>query len=207
MKVPVEVEPPSWHGAAHARNLTSAALRMTYQLRPHGAHNVGTSGPLLMVTHCEAVLAGPIVRALAPRPIHVVANEAMAKAIPAALLASSGDLTWSAPYGIDAQRQALAALADERVVLLAGSALSPGYLAASAHVPVMPVVLLGADGSVPTDPPRPRSRIDVFFMAPEAIAVPGDPLRTSVRASVVERVRQLVADAEQVAVMRLGGRA
>jgi hypothetical protein len=26
------VEPPSWSGAAHARNLASAALRMTYRL-------------------------------------------------------------------------------------------------------------------------------------------------------------------------------
>jgi hypothetical protein len=184
----VEVEPPSWHGAAHARNLTSAALRMTYQLRPHGAHHVGTAGALLMVTRCEAVLAGSLVRALSPRPIHVVANEAMSRAMPAGVLASSGDLPLSGPY-----------------VLVAGSAVPIGYLAA-AGLQVMPVVLLGADGTVPTDPPRPRSRIDVFFMPPTTVRSPGDPLRNGTRTALAEQVRQLLADAEQVAVMRMGGR-
>lgn len=207
MKPAVEVEPPSWQGAANARNLTAAALRLAYRIRPHGAHNVGTQGPLLMVTHCEAVLAGSIIRASAPRPIHIVASEAMAQAIPGNVLASSGDLVAVPPYGVDAQRMALAALADDRAVLLCGEASWPGYLAAFAGVPVMPVVVLGADGTVPTDPPRPRSRIDVFYMAPEVVAVPGDPLQSSVRTVVTERVRQLVADAERVALMRMGGAA
>jgi hypothetical protein len=202
----VEVEAPSWHGAAHARNLTSAALRMTYQLRPHGAHNVGTAGPLLMVTRCEAVLAGSLVRALSPRPIHVIANEAMNRAVPWGVLTSAGDIPVSGPYAVATQRTALAALADERAVLLAGSAVSAGYLASSSGVMVMPVVLLGADGTVPTDPPRPRSRIDVFFMPPATVSAPGDPLRSNTRSALVEQVRQLVADAEQVAVMRMGGR-
>jgi len=69
---------------------------------------------------------------------------------------------------------------------------------------VMPVVLLGALGRVPTDPPRPRSRIDVYYAAPVMIPVHGDPLRTSTRAAVAEQVRQLVSDAEDLAAMRLG---
>ena len=201
----VEQAPPSWHGAAHARNLTSAALRMTYQLRPHGAHNVGTSGPLLMVTRCEGVLAGPFVRALAPRPIHVIANEAMSGAVPAGVMAKTGDVAPSGPYAITAQRLGLSALADERAVLLAGAVVSVGYLAAMSGAPVMPVVLIGADGRVPTDPPRPRTKIDVFFLEPVHVEVAGDPLRSSTRTAIVEQVRQLVADAEKVAMMRMGG--
>jgi len=201
----VEQAPPSWHGAAHARNLTSAALRMTYQLRPHGAHQVGTTGPLLMVTRCEGVLAGPFVRALAPRPIHVIANEAMARAVPAGVMAKAGDISSDGPYAITVQRQALSALADERAVLLAGSAVSVGYLAAMSGAPVVAVVLVGADGRVPTDPPRPRSRIDVFFSEPVQLTFPGDPLRSTTRAAAVEQIRQLVADAEKVATMRMGG--
>jgi len=201
----VAVEPPSWHGAAHARNLTSAALRMTYQLRPHGAHNVGTSGPLLMVTRCEAVLAGSLVRAVAPRPIHVVANEAINRAVPDSVLSAAGDIPLSGVYGIAAQRSALAALADDRAVLLAGSGVPVGYLAATSGAAVMPVVIMGADGRVPTDPPRPRSRIDVFFMPPVHVHTTGDPLKAATRSALVEQVRQLLADAEQVAVMRTGG--
>ena len=83
------VEPPSWTGAANARNLASAALRMTYRVRAHGAHHVGTSGALLMVTRCEGVLAGALVHATAPRPVHVVANEAMDRALPERALSAA----------------------------------------------------------------------------------------------------------------------
>ena len=67
----------------------------------------------------------------------------------------------------------------------------------------MPVVLLGAVGRVPTDPPRPRSRIDVFFAPPATLEVSGDPLRTTTRSAVAEQVRQLLADAEELASMRV----
>ena len=198
--------PPSWHGAAHARNLTSAALRMTYQLRPHGAHYVGTSGSLLMVTSCEGLLAGAFVRSMSPRPIHVVASIAMDQAVPSGVLAKTGDLTLSGPGAIATQHRALAALDDERAVLLAGSSVQPGYLVAATGVEVMPVVLIGADGSVPTDPPRPRSKIDVYFLPPVRIPVMGDPLKAATRTAVNELVRQLVADAGREAMLRAGGR-
>jgi 1-acyl-sn-glycerol-3-phosphate acyltransferase len=204
MMRPATVEPPSWYGAAHARNLTSAALRMTYQLRPHGAHHVGTSGPLIMVTTCEAVLAGSIIRALCPRPIHVVANAAMGQAVPPSLLAKAGDLAISGVGALATQRSALAALDDGRAVLIAGSEVAPGYLVAVSGAPVLPVVVLGADGAVPTDPPRPRSTINIYFSPPVGVPVPGDPLLAATRAVVTEHVRQLVADAGQLAGMRNG---
>ncbi len=200
----VEVDPPSWSGAAHARNLASAALRMTYQLRAHGAHHVGTSGPLLLVTRCEGMLAGSILHAMAPRPLHVVANDAMQRAFPDSAMAAAGDIPISGPSAVLTQRRALAALLDERTVAVAGSSVPVGYLVAVAGVAVMPVVLLGAMGRVPTDPPRPRSRIDVYFAPPVTVSVVGDPLRSSTRAAVTEQIRQLVRDAEELAGMRSG---
>ena len=197
------VEPPSWTGAANARNLASAALRMTYQLRVHGSHFVGTSGALLMVTQCEGLLAGALVHATSPRPVHVVANEAMNTALPYRVLSAAGDIGLSGPGALLTQRRALAALRDDRAVVVAGSAVSLGYLGAVSGVAVMPVVLLGAVGKIPTDPPRPRSRIDVFYAPPVALTVTGDPLRTSTRTAVVEQVRQLLADAEELAEMRV----
>lgn len=179
---------------------------MTYQLSPHGAHYVGTIGPLVMVTACEGVLAGSLVRALAPRPIHVVANEAMSEAVPLGMLTKAGDLALSGPGAITTQRRAALAILDERAVLLAGSTVAPGYLLATTGAPVMPVVLIGAEGKVPTDPPRPRSRIEVFFFPPVTIPVDGDPLAASTRTALNERVRQLVADAGREALMRTGGR-
>jgi hypothetical protein len=197
-------QPPSWSGAAHARNIAGAALRMTYQIRPHGAHHVGTSGPLLMVCRSEGILAGAFLHATVPRPVHVVANEAMSTALRQGMMAKAGVIAVKAPTAIEAQHQALAALLDERAVVVTGAAVPVGYLVAKAGVPVMPVVLLGAEGRVATDPPRPRSRIDAYFAPAVMLDVTGDPLRASTRASVEEQVRQLVSDAEKVAAMRSG---
>jgi 1-acyl-sn-glycerol-3-phosphate acyltransferase len=198
------VPPPSWHAAAHARNLAAAGLRMTYRVRAHGAHHVGTTGALILVTRSEGILVGALLHALAPRPIHVLANEAMSQGIPDAVLARTGDIPVVAPTAVGAQQAALAALADERVVVVAGAAVPVGYLVARTGVDVMPVVLIGADGRVPTDPPRPRSRIDVYFAPAVSVSVPGDPLRASTRAAVTEQVRQIVSDAEDLAAMRAG---
>ena len=204
MGMTVTVDPPSWSGAAHTRNLASAALRMTYQLQVHGGHHVGTSGPLLMVTACEGVLAGSILHAVAPRPLHVVANEAMQQALPDAVMVAAGDIPLSGPAAVLTQRRALAALLDERAVVVAGSRVPVGYLVARTGVAVMPVVLLGATGRVPTDPPRPRSRVDVYFAPPVTVTVAGDPLRARTRAAVTEQVRQLLIDAEELAGRRSG---
>ena len=200
----VVVDPPSWQGAANARNLTALALRLAYRLHPHGAHHVGTSGALLMVARCEGVLAGSVLRALCPRPIHVVANEAMDVALPHGAMVRSGDVPISGPFAVATQRTALAALADERAVAVVGAAVPVGYLVAATGVEVMPVVLFGAQDQVLTDPPRPRSRIDVYFAPPVAITVQGDPLRSATRAAVAEQVRQIVADAEHLAAQRSG---
>lgn len=198
------IEPPSWSGAAHARNLASAALRMTYQVRPHGAHHVGTTGPLLMVCRSEGMLAGAILHATVPRPVHVVANEAMGRALRQGMMTRAGVIPVLAPTAIEAQRRAAAALADDRAVVVTGTACPLGYLAGVSGAPVMPVVILGGEGRVPTDPPRPRSRIDVYFSAPATIDVPGDPLRRATRVAIEEQIRQLVSDAEDVAAMRSG---
>jgi len=202
--VRTDLEPPSWSGAAHARNLASPALRMTYQLRIHGAHHVGTSGPLLMVCRSEGILTGAVLHASVPRPVHVVANEAMSKALRQGMMAKAGVVAVSASTAIEAQHRALAALDDERAVVLTGSTVSPGYLVAMTGVQVMPVVIFGAEGRVATDPPRPRSRIDVYYTEPATIEVVGEPWRVTTRAAIEERVRQLLSDAERTAAMRAG---
>lgn len=200
----VDVDPPTWSGAAHTRNLASAALRMTYQLRVHGGHHAGRSGALLAVSREEGVLAAAILHAVMPRPLHVVANEAMMSALPEAVMSAAGDIPSSGPGAVLTQQRALAALVDERLVAVTGSLVPVGYLVAVSGVEVIPVVLRGASGKVPTDPPRPRSRIDVYIAPPVAIRVTGDPLRASTRAAVAEQVRQAVMDAENMATARQG---
>ena len=195
---------PSWSGAAHARNLASTALRLTYRLHPHGMHHVGTSDPVVAVCRCEGVLAGAVIHATVPRPVHVVANEAMMAALRQGMMTKAGVIPVADSVAVTAQRAAHAAVLDDRAVVLTGSLVDPSYLIAVTGAPLVPLVLLGAEGRVATDPPRPRSRIDVYCFEPVPIAIVGDPLRTSTRAAVDEQVRQALADAENLAAIRSG---
>lgn len=195
---------PSWSGAAHTRNLASLLLHRLYRLRAHGAFHVGTDGPLLLVAPARSPVTGLVLQAVAPRPVHVLAGDAIAATLPGGLLRATGAIQTGSPTAIDAQRTARAALADGRVVAVCGSSASVAYLAATTGAAVMPVVVLGLDGGTPTDPPAPRTAIDVYFVPPVRLDVPGDPRRPTTRAAVAEQVRQLVADATDQAYRRSG---
>jgi len=203
MTATVEVM-PSWSGAAHARSIAATAMRLTYKVQAHGAHHVGTSGPAVLVTRCEGLLAGTVLHATVPRPVHVLANAAMMAALRQGLMTRAGIIPVDAPTAIGAQHAARAAIADERAVALTGSTVDPAYLLATTGAPLIPVVMLGVSGRVPTDPPRPRSRIDVYYFDPVEVQVSGDPLGASVRAGVAEQVRQALTDAERIASVRAG---
>jgi len=198
------IEPPSWSGAAHARNLASTAMRVTYKVHPHGNHNVGSQGPALLVCRSEGILAGALIHATVPRPVHVVANAAMSRALRQGMLTRAGVIPVRDETAIDAQWLAQAALEDDRAVAITGAAVSPAYLIAMTGAPLVPVVVLGGEGRVPTDPPRPRSRIDVYFFEPIRVRVPGDPLRATTRTAIEEQVRQALSDAEEIAARRSG---
>lgn len=200
----VTEELPSWSGAAHARNLASAAMRVTYRLHPHGAHHADGAGAAILVCSSEGLLAGALMHATVPRPVHVVANAAMMAAIRQGLMAKAGVIPVRDTTAVGAQRAARAALLDERAVAITGSLVNPAYLLGVTGVPLIPVVMLGAEGRVPTDPPRPRSRIDVYFSEPVHVEVDGDPRRSMTRAAVAEQVRQVLADAERAAAVRSG---
>lgn len=195
---------PSWSGAAHARNLASTAMRVSYKVHPHGTHHVGTSGPALLLCRSEGVLAGALLHASVPQPVHVVANAAMMAALRQGMMTKAGVIPVRSRTGIEAQHSAAAALEDGRVVALTGSTIDPAYLLAISGAPLIPVVMLGAEGRVPTDPPRPRSRIDVYYFDPVAIDVRGDAVSASVRAGITEQVRQVMTDAEGIAAVRAG---
>ncbi len=198
------VDLPSWTGAAHARNLASTAMRVTYKVHPHGNHHVGTSGPVLLVTRSESLLAGTLLHATVPRPVHVVANAAMSSALRQGMLTRAGVIPVRSDVAIDAQRIARLAIEDDRAVALTGSTVHPAYLAAVTGAPIVPVVMLGAEGRVPTDPPRPRSRIDVYYFDPVTVSVTGDPLAVGTRSAISERIRQVLDDAEEQAARRSG---
>jgi len=195
---------PSWTGAAHARNIASAAMRVSYKVHPHGNHHVGTTGPAILVCRSEGVLTGTLLHATVPRPVHVVANAAMMAALRQGMMAKAGVIPVRDDTAIEAQHTARAALSDGRAVALTGTSIDPSYLLAVTGAPLVPVVMLGVEGRVATDPPRPRSRIDVYYFDPVQVSVEGDPLNSGVRADVGEQVRQILADAHDVAAVRSG---
>lgn len=201
-EVPSEL--PSWTGAAHARNIASAAMRVSYKVHAHGNHHVGSEGPAVLACRSEGMLAGAVLHATVPRPVHVVANAAMMAALRQGMMAKAGVIPVREQTAVEAQHIARAALEDDRAVALTGSTIDPAYLLAVTGAPLVPVVMLGAEGRVPTDPPRPRSRIDVYYFEPVRVAVEGDPLSSTVRAGISEQVRQSLADAAAVAAVRSG---
>ncbi|HAN71587.1 MAG TPA: hypothetical protein DCQ36_08375 [Actinobacteria bacterium] len=199
-----ELQMPSWTGAAHARNIASAAMRVTYKVHPHGQHHAGTEGSAILVCRSEGVLVGTLLHATMPRPVHVMANAAMMAALRQGMMAKAGVIPVRDDTAIEAQRLARLALEDLRAVALTGTTVHPSYLLAVTGAPLVPVVILGGEGRVATDPPRPRSRIDVYYFEPIRVDVDGDPLHATTRASLDEQIRQVMADAEHTAALRSG---
>ena len=195
---------PSWYAAAHTRNLAAAAAHRLYRLRAHGAFHIGTHGPLVLVVPSPALLAPLVVQAIAPRPVHVLVDGSAPAALPAALRRAVGAIDFDAPTAITAQRRALAALADGRAVAVCGATWPAAYLVAASGASVVAVTLLGIDGRVGIDPPRPGSAIAAYVTAPVRVEVGEDPVRRSTRTVVGERIRQVVADGADEASRRAG---
>lgn len=195
---------PSWRGAAHVRNLAAGGLGLAYRLQAFGAHHIGTSGPVIVVCSSEAVLAGSLIQAIAPRPVHVIPNAAMSAVVPPSMLAAMGAIVPTSTAAIHAQEAALRALADGRAVAVIGSLVDPAWLVAMSKAPVLCVTLVGEHGSVPTDPPRIRSLVRAYVSDQHGIPTAWDPLSVSTRAAVTERLRQLTADADDKALRRAG---
>lgn len=214
---PAEIAPPSWSGAAHARNLVGLALRAAYRIRVHGLHRVPLDGPLLLVANHTGPLDGPVLLGTAPRPVHVVDDVSAWPPVVARAARAGGAIpTGRDPLGRDALAAAVAALADpDRAVAVFPEGVpgpgdarqvrpGVGYLVARTGVAVLPVAVLGGRGRNPVDPPRPRSVVEVVYGDPVVIPVAGDPRRRRVCGVAAEAVRQLLADHVAAAVARTG---
>ena len=190
--------------AATARNLAGPLLRTAYPIDVWGAHHIPTHGPVLIVGDQPELLAGALIKSAAPRPVHVIATASVMQALPEPLLRAAGDIANSEP-GIDAAEQALAILRDGGAVTVLGPLPAAGYLAAASGSPIGTVVVLGAAGRVPTDPPALRRRVEIRFGPVASIDIAGDPCAMTTIRAAGERIRQQLADAHAEAVARHGG--
>jgi len=190
--------------AASVRNVLGPVLRLAYPSDVWGAHHLPMSGPVLVVGDQPELLAGGLVKAAAPRPVHVIGTPAAMQAVPPALMQAAGDLPCVQP-GIDAAASALHLLASDEAVVALGPTPAPGYLAVASGAPIVTVVVIGAAGRVSTDPPRLRARIEVRFGPARDLGVPGDPCAIATVRAAGERIRQMIVDARVEAFARHGG--
>jgi 1-acyl-sn-glycerol-3-phosphate acyltransferase len=190
--------------AATARNLAGPLLRAAYPAQVWGAHHIPARGPMLIVGEHPEILAGALIKAAAPRPVHVIATTAVMQALPEAVLRAAGDIPNREP-GIDAAEQALRILREGGAVVALGQSPAQGYLAAAGAVPIGTVIVLGAGGRVPTDPPALRRPVEIRFGPVSPIEVQGDPCAMSTIRATGELVRQRLVDARSEAVARHGG--
>lgn len=186
--------------AAHTRNIGALLARAAYRVSVHGRHHVPAQGPVVIVAPGLNLVSAGIVASVASRPIHLLAPSA---------LPALGDIPVIAP-GITAARWALELLAAGAAIMVTTEVPPLGYLLAARPASIISVVVIGGSGKVANDPPRLRSKIEVYFSAPREIAVGAiktdavDPCSLRVVQDLDECARQLAADALSESVKRNG---
>ena len=186
--------------AAHSRNIGALLARTAYRIEVHGRHHVPAHGPALLVGSDLNLFSAAIVASVACRPIHTLAPGA---------LAQLGDIPVISP-GIAAAQWALELLSAGAAIMVSADVPPLGYLLAHGSVPITLVVVIGGSGKVADDPPRLRSKIEVYFCAPHTIEAKAsefdtsDPCALRVVQGLSERVRQLTSDARNECGRRSG---
>jgi 1-acyl-sn-glycerol-3-phosphate acyltransferase len=181
--------------AANTRNLAGPVIRGLYRITVHGLAELPVSGPVLIVGHCPDLISGLILKSVGSRPIQVIGPESMDGVIPGQFVRFVGDIP-RGTAGIQAARAGVEVLRDGGVLAVLGDRPPVGYLTAVSSAPVVPVVILGASGRVPTDPPPPGARISVHLFPARLVEPYADPCALRSVQDAGERVRQFVVDAE-----------
>lgn len=179
-------------------------FRGAWRIRRHGLEHVPASGPVILAANHLAVIDGPLLVALAPRPAFALAKNELFVGGLGRLLEAAGQIP------IDQYHPDHGALRRAVGVLDAGQALTifpeggrdlgdlarirsgVAYLAMVTGAPIVPVALLGTrlpGQSVKELPPR-GSTIHVSFGAPLELNRVLWPRRRVPLAEATERVRQ-----------------
>jgi 1-acyl-sn-glycerol-3-phosphate acyltransferase len=185
---------------ASARNLLGPLVRSTYRVRVAGGHSVPGQGGVLVLSTYSGIFDSMILATNLTRPVAVLVGEG---GVPPTWRQAIGRIVVPAERPGEALREAVGLLRSGHAVAMfpegcagAGGDFGAGaaYLQARTGVPVVPVALIGSAGSRPTDPPRPRSTIDVVVgesFTPPAVK---DSARRAEVAAIAEQMRQRFTD-------------
>lgn len=178
---------PSSRGAARGRPLCHALLRALWRVRVHGAAHLPTAGRVLLAGNHSGILDGPLLYGVSPRPVHALTKEEVFVGPLRTLLLGIGQIPVDRTALLDlaALRSCLGVLNHDRVLAVYPegtrgtgdfSTIRDGvaWLALRSGAPVVPVAAFGVrrhDGKVHV-PPRPGTRVDVFFGRPFTVTAP-----------------------------------
>ncbi len=208
---------PATSGVATARNIGATISRL-WDVRTAASHLVPGTGPVILAANHTGLLDGPLLAAVSPRPVHLLARSALFVGVWDRLLRASGQVPVAEGEPARAGLlQALGLLADDRVVGVfpegergrgdvARIQHGVAYLAVRSGAPVVPVAVLGTRRSRASldSLPRPRARVDVVFGSPLQLPADGDPRRRAALSGVGELIRQGLADHVRLACRRTG---
>ncbi|MGW5365239.1 lysophospholipid acyltransferase family protein [Actinopolymorpha pittospori] len=195
-----QVVPQYWSGAQGpprrslktVRPFVTGLMRATWKVRIYDQHHIPAGGPVILASNHLGILDGPLLCAVAHRPVHAVVKQEMFRGTTGRALRRLGQIPVDREaYDPAAVKSALAVLDRGDVLAIypegargAGdfALIKPGvaYLAMCTGAPVVPVVCLGtrpSGGSIGTLP-RMRSTVDVVFGPPVRLQRTEWPRRT-----------------------------
>jgi 1-acyl-sn-glycerol-3-phosphate acyltransferase len=181
-----------------ARRVAGLLVRSRYDVRVHGAEHVPADGPVLLSCNHIVLLDGPLLTAVAPRPVHALVKREMFTGPGGWLFGALGQISVErSVVDVFAVKQVIRVLRDRGVVAVypegsrgrgdvPHSRLGVAYLAMVTGAVVVPVAHLGtrAHGESVHAAPGRGARLDVVFGAPLRPAQP--PVAWPRRKSQVE---------------------
>jgi 1-acyl-sn-glycerol-3-phosphate acyltransferase len=202
------------------RRVAALLLRCWYDVQVGGRRHVPSHGAVLLVCNHIGLLDGPLLTAVAPRPVHGLVKKEMFDGRGRRPLRALGQISVErAAVDAMAVKQALRVLRDGGVVAVypegsrgrgdvRHSRLGAAYLALASGACVVPVAHLGTrpDGSSVHAVPARGSRLDVLFGPPlrPARAPVAWPRRRAVVTALAEELRAGLAAHVQDCVCRTG---
>ncbi|MGH3315739.1 MAG: lysophospholipid acyltransferase family protein [Nocardioidaceae bacterium] len=169
-----------------ARRAAASLLRRRYDVRVHGAGRVPAEGPVLLSCNHIGLFDGPLLTAVAPRPVHALVKHEMFTGPGGWLFGALGQISVErSAVDVFAVKQAIRVLRDRGVVAVypegsrgrgdaTHSRLGVAYLAMVTGAVVVPVAHLGtrAHGESVHAAPARGARFDVSFGEPLMAARP-----------------------------------